>query len=56
MAAFTDMVMMNFGGKQRTVECWESVISGAGLQIFGISRGKASSHSMGVLECIKKST
>jgi hypothetical protein len=54
MAAMLDMMMLGFGGKQRTLETWEKVTSAAGLQITGISRVKAPWRSLAVIECAKK--
>ena len=53
IAAVTDMMMMNFGGKQRTLECWKDVTSRAGLQILNVYRDKESWNSLGVLECAR---
>lgn len=52
LASVVDMLMMVFGGKQRTLECWTRVTSEAGLHISGVFRGAQS--SLGVVECIKK--
>ncbi len=56
VAAVMDMLMINFGGKQRTLDCWERVTSEAGLQISAVLRTKGSQYSIAVIECIKKST
>ncbi|KAH8893060.1 O-methyltransferase [Thozetella sp. PMI_491] len=55
MAAVVDLMMVNFGGKQRTLECWERVASEAGLRISAISRGNSIWHSIAVIECVRKS-
>ncbi|KAH8886527.1 O-methyltransferase [Thozetella sp. PMI_491] len=52
VSAVVDMMMINFGGKQRTLECWEQVMSEAGLRISSISR--ITGKSIAVLECMKK--
>lgn len=54
MAAMLDMVMLGFGGKQRTLETWEKVTSAAGLQITSVSRGKGPWRSLSVIECAKQ--
>jgi hypothetical protein len=55
MAAMLDFMMMGFGGKERTLECWKDVIAKAGLEISSISRGKGSWKSLAVIECVKAS-
>lgn len=52
--AMVDMMMLNFGGKSRTLECWEAVVAEAGLQISSISRGQGPWRALGVIECVKK--
>ena len=52
LASVVDMLMMSFGGKQRTLDCWNQVTSEAGLQISGIFRG--TQGSLAVIECTKK--
>ncbi|CAM1510019.1 Fc.00g003540.m01.CDS01 [Cosmosporella sp. VM-42] len=54
--AMVDMMMMNFGGKSRTLECWERVVNEAGLQISSVSAGQGPWKSLVVLECVKKAT
>jgi hypothetical protein len=54
MAASLDLMMMGFGGKQRTLETWEKVVGEAGLKIASISRGKGPWRSLCVIECVKK--
>ncbi|KAL1880550.1 hypothetical protein VTK73DRAFT_5563 [Phialemonium thermophilum] len=52
-AAMLDLMMLNFGGKQRTLDCWTSVVSAAGLRISGVFRAKEAWSSLGVIECVK---
>ena len=52
--AVVDMIMMNFGGKSRTLECWEWVVGEAGLQISNVSTGQGPWRSLAVIECVKK--
>ncbi|KAK3321754.1 O-methyltransferase [Apodospora peruviana] len=54
MATMLDFMMMGFGGKQRTLQTWEGMLAGAGLQISSISKGKGPWRSLAVLECVKK--
>jgi hypothetical protein len=51
-----DLMMMGFGGKERTLECWKDVISKAGLKLSSISRGKGPWKNMAVIECVKASS
>jgi len=53
IAAVTDMMMMNFGGKQRNLETWQRIAANAGLRITGVFRGESTHSSIGVLECEK---
>jgi hypothetical protein len=55
MAAFMDFMMLTIGGKQRTLGCWEKVLSDAGLKISSISSGKGPWRTMSVIECVKVS-
>ncbi|OLN97441.1 Demethylsterigmatocystin 6-O-methyltransferase 1 [Colletotrichum chlorophyti] len=53
-ASSVDFMMLGIGGKQRTLQCWEKVISQAGLKISGISRPKSQQqHAIAVIECVK---
>jgi hypothetical protein len=55
MAAMLDFMMLGFGGKERSLECWKDVTSKAGLEISSISRGKGGWSSLSVIECVRKS-
>ena len=52
--AFLDFLMMTYGGKERSLQCWEEVVGNAGLVISGISQGSGSWQSLAVIECAKK--
>jgi hypothetical protein len=56
MATMLDLMMMGFGGKQRTIENWKKVVDAAGLEISGISTGKGPWRTLSVLECVKKAS
>jgi len=52
--AYLDFLMMTYGGKERTLQCWETVLRNAGLAISGVSRGSGPWESLVVIECVKK--
>lgn len=54
MAAMLDIMMLGFGGKQRTLETWMDIISAAGLEVLSISRGSGPWRSLSVIECVKR--
>jgi O-methyltransferase domain len=54
-AAMLDIMMLGFGGKQRTLETWQKVISAAGLQISSVAKGNGPWKSLCVIECVKAS-
>lgn len=54
MAAMLDLMMLGFGGKQRTIECWHDVVGRAGLEIKTVSKGKGPWRSLAVLEVGQK--
>ena len=54
MATMLDIMMLGFGGKQRTLQTWEEVIGNAGLKISSISKGKGPWRSLSVIECVRK--
>jgi hypothetical protein len=51
-AAFLDILMMAYGGKQRTLQRWEEVVQAAGLKISGVFQRAGSALS--VIECVKE--
>ncbi len=53
-AAMLDIMMLGFGGKQRNLETWKKLISGAGLEIIKIDRGTGPWKSLSVIGCVKK--
>jgi len=53
-AAMLDLMMLGFGGKQRTIEMWEAVVGEAGLKIDKVVRGTGPWKSLSVIECTKK--
>jgi hypothetical protein len=56
MAAMLDIMMLGFGGKQRTLDTWKKIADDAGLEITSVSRGKGPWIGLSVLECVKKTT
>lgn len=52
--AFLDLLMMTYGGKERTLQCWEEVVGNAGLVITRTSQGSGPWQSLSVIECVKK--
>lgn len=54
MASALDFMMLGFGGKQRTLECWERVLGAAGLQISAVSKGMGPWKTLSVIEAVKK--
>jgi len=52
--AYLDFLMMTYGGKERTLACWEQVLENAGLVISGVSRGSGPWESLAVIECVSK--
>jgi hypothetical protein len=53
IAAFMDFMMFTIGGKQRTLDNWEKILSEAELKILSISYGKGPWRTMAVIECTK---
>ncbi|KAK3690325.1 O-methyltransferase [Podospora appendiculata] len=53
-SAWLDLLMLGFGGKQRTLDNWERVLGAAGLEIASIASGKGPWKSLRVIECVKK--
>jgi hypothetical protein len=51
--AVLDFLMMTYGGKERTRQCWEDVLTRAGLKLVGISQGSGPWASLSVLDCVK---
>ena len=51
LTAWSDLLMFNIGGKERTVENWRKLTSAAGLQAvkFWTTPGSV----VGVIECVK---
>jgi len=52
--AYLDFLMMTYGGKERTLQCWEQVLGNAGLVISCVSRGSGPWESLAVMECVKR--
>lgn len=52
--AALDFLMLTYGGKERTRQCWEDVVSKAGLNIISVSGGDGPWHGLFVIECVKK--
>ncbi|KAF6814099.1 O-methyltransferase [Colletotrichum plurivorum] len=48
-----DFMMLTFGGKQRTLECWTDVLGRAGLEIRSVSMGRGPWRHLAVIECVK---
>ncbi|KAF9880464.1 O-methyltransferase [Colletotrichum karsti] len=48
-----DFMMLTFGGKQRSLECWTDVLGRAGLEIRSVSRGQGPWRHLAVIECVK---
>lgn len=48
-----DFMMLTFGGKQRSLECWKDVLGRAGLDINNVSRGQGPWRHLAVIECVK---
>jgi O-methyltransferase domain len=51
IAAYLDIVMLNLGGKERTIECFETITAAAGLKISGVYHSSTSPFA--VVECVK---
>ncbi|TDZ16416.1 Methyltransferase fsa4 [Colletotrichum orbiculare MAFF 240422] len=49
-----DFMMLTFGGKQRSLECWTDVLGRAGLEIRSVATGQGPWRHLAVLECVKK--
>ncbi|GKT51203.1 methyltransferase fsa4 [Colletotrichum spaethianum] len=52
-ATMLDFMMLTFGGKQRTLECWKRILGEAGLEIKGVSMGDGPWRHLAVIECAK---
>ncbi|KAK2033213.1 O-methyltransferase [Colletotrichum zoysiae] len=48
-----DFMMLTFGGKHRTLECWTDILGKAGLKISGVSMGEGPWRHLAVIECVK---
>ncbi|KAF5485197.1 Methyltransferase fsa4 [Colletotrichum siamense] len=48
-----DFMMLTFGGKQRTLECWTDVLGRAGLEIRSVAKGQGPWRHLAVIECVK---
>ncbi|OHW97999.1 o-methyltransferase [Colletotrichum incanum] len=48
-----DFMMLTFGGKHRTLECWTNVLRRAGLEIKSVSMGNGPWRHLAVIECTK---
>jgi hypothetical protein len=51
--AVLDFLMMTYGGKERSRQCWEDVLGKAGLKMVGISQGSGPWASLSVIDCVK---
>jgi len=51
--AVLDFLMMTYGGKERTLQCWEDVLGKAGLKLVGVSQGSGPWASLSVIDCVK---
>jgi hypothetical protein len=51
--AVLDFLMMTYGGKERSRQCWEDVLEKAGLTLSGVSQGTGPWRSLSVIECVK---
>jgi hypothetical protein len=54
MAAMLDVMMMVFGGKQRTIENWTKLLDEAALEISSVAKGVGPWKTLSVIECVKK--
>ncbi|KAK5653085.1 hypothetical protein OQA88_9372 [Cercophora sp. LCS_1] len=52
--AVLDFLMLTYGGKERTRQCWEDIVERAGLSIVAVSGGDGPWHGLFVIECVKK--
>jgi hypothetical protein len=52
--AVLDFLMLTYGGKERTRQCWEEMTDKAGLRISAVSGGDGPWHGLCVIECVKK--
>ncbi|KAK1449231.1 O-methyltransferase [Colletotrichum melonis] len=48
-----DFMMLTFGGKQRSLECWTDILGRAGLAIKSVSTGQGPWRHLAVIECVK---
>lgn len=53
LATSLDLIMLGFGGKERTLECWNQLLSAAGLKSSSISKGRGLWKTLAVIECVK---
>lgn len=53
MATSLDLIMLAMGGKERSLESWEQLVSAAGLKISSVSRTDGAWRATCVLECVK---
>lgn len=49
--AWTDLCMMNLGGKERTEKMFQALTASAGLRIVGVHKSLAT--DVAVIECVK---
>lgn len=49
--AWTDLCMMNLGGKERTEEMFGELVASAGLKMVGLHKSLAT--DVAVIECVK---
>lgn len=52
-AAYLDFMMLNLGGKQRTLKNWEQLLGSVGLRIASVSTGEGPWKSLSVIEAVK---
>ncbi|OLN82366.1 Demethylsterigmatocystin 6-O-methyltransferase 10 [Colletotrichum chlorophyti] len=48
-----DFMMLSFGGKQRSLECWTDILGRAGLEIQSVSKGRGPWRHLAVIECVR---
>jgi hypothetical protein len=53
-SAGLDFLMLTYGGKERTRQCWEDIIDKAGMSTVAVSGGDGPWHGLFVIECVKK--
>jgi len=51
--ASLDFLMMMYGGKERTRECWDGVVAKAGLKIVKVSTAQGAWGALSTIECVK---